>query len=164
MATDNENIRGGRELDAFLQTLSAKVEKNIMRSALRQGANVFRDDVRANIDAQGLRDSGDLRRSVKVSTNSKGGTVTSSLRVGNKKAFYAHMLEFGVQAHSTKKGASVRSGRNPSANPHPGFAAKPFMRPTLDTKVPAAILAVTAQIRKKLTLAGINTPDPEPVE
>jgi HK97 gp10 family phage protein len=164
MATDNENIRGGRELDAFLQTLSVKLERNILRSALRQGANVFRDEVRANIDAQGIKDSGELRRSVKVSTNSRGAGVTSTLRVGNRTVFYAHMIEFGVQAHSTRKGASVRSGRNPSANPHPGFAAKPFMRPALDTKVPAAILAVTAQIRKKLTLAGINTPDPEPVE
>jgi HK97 gp10 family phage protein len=163
MAND-QNITGGRELDAFLQTLSAKIERNILRSALRQGANVFRDEVRANIDAGGLRDSGDLRRSVKVSTNAKGGRVTASMTVGNKKVFYAHMLEFGVQPHSTKKGASVRSGRNPSANPHPGFQAKPFMRPALDTKVPAALLAVTAQIRKRLTLAGINTPAPDPVE
>jgi HK97 gp10 family phage protein len=163
MAND-QNITGGRELDAFLQTLSAKIERNILRSALRQGANVFRDEVRANIDTGGLRDSGDLRRSVKVSTNAKRGRVTASMTVGNKKVFYAHMLEFGVQPHSTKKGASVRSGRNPSANPHPGFQAKPFMRPALDTKVPAALLAVTAQIRKRLTLAGINTPAPDPVE
>ena len=161
MATDNANITGGRELDAFLQTLSVKVEKNILRSALRQGANVFRDEVRKNIDADHLRDSGDLRRSVRVSTASKGGRVTASLKVGNKRAFYAHMLEFGVQAHSIKKGASVRSGRNPSADPHPGFAPKPFVRPALDTKVPAAILAVTAQIRKRLTLEGINAPAPE---
>lgn len=46
MAASEETIIGGRELDAFLKQLAPKVERNIMRSALRQGANVFKAEAK----------------------------------------------------------------------------------------------------------------------
>ncbi|MDQ1925172.1 HK97-gp10 family putative phage morphogenesis protein, partial [Massilia pseudoviolaceinigra] len=88
------NITGGRELDAFLQQFSAKFEKNVMRGGLRAGANEFKEEVKANIPV----DSGALRRSVRVTTNAKGGRVTASVKIGNKKAWYAQMVEFGTRA------------------------------------------------------------------
>jgi len=60
---------------------------------------------------------------------------------------HSHLLEFGVQSHSLRKGARKRSGRRGKPNPmmifgdpniirrgatHPGFAARPFMQHGLD--------------------------------
>lgn len=158
---DDRNITGGRELDAFLQTLSVKVEKNIMRSALRAGANEFKDEVKANIPV----DSGDLRRSVKVSTRSKGGRVTASLKIGNKTAWYARLVEFGTAAHKIAPkdsgGGLLIGGNVVGAVNHPGARAKPFARPAFDSQAGRALAAVAAQIRKRLTAEGINTPAPE---
>lgn len=156
----DESIIGGRQLGDFLKTLSAKVEKNIMRSALRQGANAFKDAVKANIPV----DNGDLRRSVRVSTKVKGGRVTASLRVGNKRAWYGHMVEFGTKAHriNPKRAKALAiAGIAVRGVDHPGARPKPFMRPAFDSKSRAAIDAVAAQIRARLTAEGINTAAPE---
>lgn len=156
----DEYIGGGRQLDDFLKTLSTKVEKNIMRSALRQGANAFKDAVKANIPV----DSGALRRSVRVSTKAKGGRVTASLRVGNKRAWYGHMVEFGTRAHQilpkNAKALAV-AGMPVKSVDHPGAAPRPFMRPAFDGRSAAAVQAVAAQIRARLTAEGINVPAPE---
>lgn len=157
---DNLNISGGRELDEALRTLAVKVERNILRSALRQGANAYKDEVKQNIPV----DSGDLRRSVRVSTRSKGGTVYASVKIGNKKAWYAHLVEFGTRAHKIKpKNAQALAfgGAIVREVDHPGSRAKPFARPAFYSKSAAAIAAVAAQIRKRLTAEGINVPAPE---
>ena len=156
----DESITGGRELDDFLRTLSVKVEKNIMRSALRQGANAFKDFVKAGIPV----DQGDLRRSVRVSTRAKGGRVIASLRVGNKRAWYGPMVEFGTKAHriNPKRAKALAIAGFPVRGvDHPGARAKPFMRPAFDSKSRAALDAVAAQIRARLTAEGINTLAPE---
>lgn len=160
MSDDNRNITGGRELDAFLQTLSVKVEKNIMRSALRQGANAIKDEAKANVPVH----LGELRRSIRVTTKAKGGQVSASVKAGNKKAFYWRFVEFGTAAHKImpkNARALVFGGVVVRSIDHPGAQAKPFMRPALDAKADAAIAAVAAQIRKRLTMEGINTPAPE---
>lgn len=156
----DEYISGGRQLDDFLKTLSTKVERNIMRSALRQGANAFKDAVKANIPV----DSGALRRSVRVSTKAKGSRVTASLRVGNKRAWYGHMVEFGTAAHQIlpkNAKALAIAGVAVRSVDHPGAAPRPFMRPAFDSKGAAAVQAVATQIRARLTAEGINVPAPE---
>lgn len=182
----DEIIKGGRELDAFLQSLPVKVEKNILRSALRAGANEFKAEIKANAPV----DDGDLRDSVRVSTRSKGGTVYASVKAGNKKAWYAHLVEFGTRAHlikvqdserpvnyrlTAKRGTlthmsmrtinrnALKIGSNfvgPVVN-HPGARPHPFVRPALDTKAGAAVAATAAKIRQRLTKEGINAPAPE---
>lgn len=156
--SDNVNITGGRELDAFLQTLSVKVERNILRSALRQGANEFKAAIKASIT---VADGGDLARSVRVSTRAKGGTVYGYVKIGDKKAFYSRWIEFGVAAHGIKKGAVRKAGKLQTGILHPGFSPKPYARPAFDSRSAAAVAAVAAQIRKRLTAEGINTPAPE---
>jgi HK97 gp10 family phage protein len=156
----DQNITGGRELDAFLQQFSVKAEKNILRSALRAGAAVFREEVKANIPV----DSGDLRRSVRISAKSKGGRVTASLKIGNKKAWYAHMVEFGTKPHKIAPrgaGGLLIGGNVVGAVDHPGARPQAFARPAFDSKSAEAIAAVAAQIRKRLTAEGINVPAPE---
>jgi len=155
--SDYKNITGGKELDAFLQSLPAKVESNIMRSALRAGANVFKEEIKAGVRV----DQGDLKRSVRVTTRFRRGRVSASVKIGNKIAFYAHMVEFGTRPHKIK-GVSI-GGHYYTAVNHPGSKLYPFVRPALDSKADAAIQAVGEQIRNRLTLAGINTQAPEPV-
>ena len=156
----NETILGGRELNAFFQQLPAKVGQNIMRAALRAGANEFKDEIKANIPVA----SGRLRRSVRVSTRASKGKVMAYVRVGGKKAAHAQLVEFGTRPHriEPKRGGSLLIGGHPVAGvDHPGAKAQPFARPALDTKTGAAVAAVAAKVRQRLTLEGINTPAPE---
>ena len=160
MATSDQNIRGGRELAQFLSTLSAKVEKNIMRSALRAGGAVIRAEAKANVPVA----EGALKKSVRISSKAKGGSITVSVKVGGKGAPHAHLVEFGTKPHKIepKDAAALSIAGTPYRSvEHPGAAPNPFMRPALDAKSAEAIEAVSAQIRKRLTKEGINVPAPE---
>lgn len=161
MATNDQTIGGGRELDDMLRTLAPKIERNIMRSALRAGANVFKKEAQATVRVN----TGTLRRSLVVSTRQKGGTVTASVKARGKIAPHAHLVEFGTRPHKIapkgQKGA-LKIGTNVvGAVEHPGSKPKPFMRPAFDGKSGEAVQATAAQIRARLTKEGINTPAPE---
>lgn len=156
----DETIAGGRELDAFLQQLPVKVEKNILRAALRAGANEFKEAAKQGAPV----DEGDLRASIRVTTSTKRGTVYAKLRVGGKRAPHAHLVEFGTAAHkikAKKQHALSFGGTTVREVDHPGARAQPFMRPAADSRPPAATAAVAAKIRERLTKEGINTPAPE---
>ena len=154
---DERNITGGRELDAMLQSLPVKIERNILRSALRQGANQFKAEVKANIPV----DAGDLRRSVRVSTGSKSGVVFAYVKIGSRLAFYSRFVEFGTAPHGVKKGARRKSGTLQTGTLNPGITPRPYARPAFDAKAGQALAAIMAQIRKRLTAEGINSPAPE---
>lgn len=149
------NVTGLKELQAFLDRLPAKMEANIMRAALRQGANVVRDEAQANAPVK----SGVLKAGLKVSTRSRRGVVTASVKVGGKHAFLARWLEYGTAAHfiKPKKAKSLFfAGLFRDGVDHPGFAPRPFMRPALDSQSQAALLAVGEAIKKRLTKQGLD--------
>ena len=157
MATTN--VKGLAELQAVLNTLPAKLERNIMRAALRQGANVIMRKARENLAANGSVDSGILRKGIKVSTSAKGGTVIAKVRATSAHAYIAHWLEYGVQPHGLKKGANVSSGKYQDGKLHPGFPERAFLRPALDSEMQAAVIAVGNTIKARLlTKHGIDTP------
>lgn len=164
MATRDQTISGGRQLDDLLQTLPAKIERNIMRSALREGAKQVLEEVQQRIPV----DSGQLRASARITTRYRKGTVTASVKVGNFVAWYAHLVEFGTRAHEItprRRGGALRiNGNEVRSADHPGTRAQPFMRPAADASLGPAIAAVTARIRQRLTQAGINTPAPLPAD
>jgi HK97 gp10 family phage protein len=150
-------IKGGKEVGEFLKTLPAKIRRNVIRSALRAGAKVIADEAKANAPVQ----DGDLRRSIRVSTRVKGDKASASAKVGNKKVWYSHFVEFGTAAHRI----AAKNGKVLSFNGvfrkevmHPGTRAKPFMRPALDAKSTEAINAVGRHIGKRLTKLGLNAP------
>jgi HK97 gp10 family phage protein len=160
MAANEETIVGGRALDDFLQQLPVKVERNIMRAAMRAGANEFKKGAQ---DAAPV-DDGDLRASIRVTTRSKKGTVYASVKAGGKKAPHWHWVEFGTAAHKIKakpQHALAFNGTTLREVDHPGARAQPFMRPTFDARAAAAIAATAAKIRERLTKEGINVPAPE---
>ena len=156
MATTLTKFKGGKELQDYLNQLPAKIERNVMRSALRQGANVIRAEAQATVPVG----KGDLRKSIKVKTRSKRGQVSATIET---KDFKAHWIEFGTQPHEikpSKTGGVLAFGDTiaKSVN-HPGTQPQPFMQPAVDSKTSEAVLAVGEQIRKVLaTKHGINTP------
>lgn len=155
------NITGGKELDELLKSLPLKIEKNIMRSALRAGAVVLLAEARANVP----RKSNALYKSLRVSTRLRKGQVTASVKAGNRVVYYALMVEFGTRAHIEKPKAGVFM--NVAGSPrkvvnHPGAAPHPFMRPAADTKFQEATRTITNTLRARLTAEGLNAPPPLP--
>jgi HK97 gp10 family phage protein len=170
---DTIRIRGGKELGQFLQSLPLKIEKNIMRAALRAGAGVIAKEAKKNVPIK----YGKLKKSIRTGSNAKKGHVEAYLLAGgrsskagkDKSAFYATFVEFGTAAHiiKGKDGGMLRfvakdgkTIKTPQVS-HPGAVAKPYMRPALDSKANEAVDAVAQKIRERLTKEGINNVAPE---
>lgn len=155
-----ENISGGAALDALLQSLPAKMEQNVMRSALRAGAAVFLNEVKQNIPVE----HGDLRRSARITTKkNRDGSISASVKVGNKRVFYADMVEFGTRPHTIapRAGAMQIGGQFVAGTvPHPGSRPRPFMRPAAEAQFSAAVAAVQKKVRDRLRAQGLDVPDP----
>jgi HK97 gp10 family phage protein len=159
MTADTIHVRGLSDLAKALSTLTVKLEKNILRGALRAGGNVMRDDARKNA----ARAAGLLAKGIKVSTNAKRGTVYAKVRTTGKHSYIAHMIEFGTAPHriNARNGGTIHINGRPVGPfvDHPGSRAMPFMRPALDGQATASVNATAAYIRKRLTAEGINVPD-----
>lgn len=162
MTTRDEAITGGRELDRMLQSLPVKMERSIMRGALRAGAVIIRDEIKSRAPVA----SGALRDSIRVTSRAKKGTVSASAKVGNRIAWYAHLVEFGTRPHvilPRRQGGSMQfGGVRTRLVDHPGTTGRPFVRPAGDAATPAAIAAVTKYVRRRLTRQGLDAPDPAP--
>jgi len=167
VTSDTVNIKGLSDLAKALATLPVKIERNIMRGALRAGMKPIRDDARRLAAKQ----HGALAKGLKVSTDSRRKIVYSKLRTTGKHGYIAHFIEFGTARHwiSSKKGKKLRiAGTNNTGRPfvvykeavnHPGSRPIPFMRPSLDANSETAVLAVANYIRNRLTKEGVNVPD-----
>lgn len=156
-------IRGMAELDKALRELPNKMQRNIVRSALRAGAKVIEAEAKAQVPVK----SGRLRDSIRASVRLQRGVPVATIKAGGSGkggAFYAHMVEFGTAAHfiKPKKAKSLFiAGLLRDGVDHPGAKKTPFMRTALDTAAQAAILAFGEQVRKRLAKQGLDTPDLE---
>lgn len=152
---DTRHVKGLDQLQKLLDALPAKMEANIMRGGLRAGAMVMREEVRITAP----RRTGTLAAGVKVSTRSRQGTVSAVVKTTGKHAYLAPWLEYGTAAHkiTPKRAKSLfLGGMFVSGVDHPGSRPKPFMRPALDTKATAALVAVGEYVKKRLTKAGMD--------
>jgi len=143
------NVKGLSDLNKLLNEFPAKVEGNIMRGAMRAGAKVFEDRAKQLVPVK----SGSLRDSIKVRTRSKRGRVSATVSAGDKKAFYAHMVEFGTAQHFIKpksRKSLFFAGLAMDVVDHPGAKSKPFMRPALDGGQTEAVNAAADYIRKRI--------------
>ena len=173
---DTMHVKGLSELSKFLEQLPTKIEKNIMRSALRAGAKVIATEVRANVPVSEPSSrnasryggyAGALRDSIRINTgfDPKLGVVASVAVGGQTKSartttYYAPWVEYGTAAHwiIAKGQGSLSIGGFPVQRVmHPGAAPKPFVRPALDATASAAVVAVGQGIKKRLTKEGIDT-------
>jgi len=151
------HIRGLAELNKFLEQLAPKLQKNVMRGALRAGARVIQKQAKANIHSV----SGQLAKSIKVSTNTKGGIVTAKVVAGKGLGVKGKepgnlplWLEYGTAAHIIRAakggGLSLPDGSVVSEVMHPGQGPKPFMRPAFDTQAGAAVVATAEYMKARL--------------
>lgn len=101
-------VNGLAELDQAMATLADKLQRNVVRGALRAGARVIADEAKrlCPVDAPtsvnkaryGTR-RGELRDSIRVSTKMQRGAPVVFVKAGNERAYYAQMVEFGTAAH-----------------------------------------------------------------
>lgn len=174
MSGDMVHVKGFAELQQALDTLSDKIHNNIMRGALRSGAKVMRDHAKliCPVESSGTYSKykstigwspGELQRSIRLSAKLAGGSVVAKVVAGNKKAYYAHMVEFGTAAHWIKPRDGTKAlwfgGKSYKGVYHPGARRNPFMRITFDSQAQSAVAQVGEYVRARLTKDGINIPD-----
>lgn len=169
MASSEIKITGLKELEEALKTLPAKIEKNVMRGAIRSGLNEMGSIAKSNLAAGGHVVSGNLQKSIRVSFKRKSerfGWMRGHLLAGDKKAWYSHIIEFGSGSFYAGKGNASKkapyeikpknrkslffAGLMKELVIHPGVKPSPFMRPALDSGSNKAIEAFAAYIRKRL--------------
>jgi len=150
-------VKGLAELNRFLQTLPPRLEKNILRGALRAGAQPVAEDARNNAP----EDTGVLKAGIKVSTKSRKGVVIASVKLTGKHAYIGRWLEYGVAAHqitSAKGGWLFFAGNFAKAVNHPGIKPRPFMRPALHNKAQDAVVAAAEYMKVRLASKhGLDT-------
>lgn len=176
-------IKGGKELAALMQQLPVQMEKKLLRNAMAAGVRVLRDEARNQVPAK----SGALRRSIKTSRDSKDGRIIAKVRLQGKHAYLGVFMEYGVRPHlisvadedtpsrNTRHGSrkvaigtvnkmvargSLKIGENfvGAYVLHPGHAAKPFLRPAMDTHAKEAVDAVGKYIGTYLQFGQITAP------
>lgn len=160
MANDVQ-LAGLADLQAMLDQLPANIEKKLMRSALRAGQKVVLEQAKFSIHNV----SGALAKSLRISTSARGGVVKATVKAGDKKAFYAHMVEFGTAAHFIKPKSAKSlffAGVMKEGVDHPGARKSPFMRPALDAQASnesPAFQAVAAYLVPRITKELAKLPD-----
>lgn len=123
-------VKGLEALINNLHALPEKVEKRVIRAAVRQGANIIKGKAQNYVRV----DEGDLKKSIKVKgVLGKPGTIAFVIRpTSNKKkgknVFYGRFQEFGTSK----------------------MVAKPFMRPAYDEAGQDVIDKVINTIKSKL--------------
>ena len=123
---------GDAELQKLLNALPGKVQKKIMRQALREAAKVVAVEARA-LAPVGAEDGGTLRASIKVrAAKGKRGTIGAEVVTGEGffqgKTFYGAFVELGTRR----------------------MKAKPFLRPAADAARSRAIAVVAEAIRTRI--------------
>ena len=154
-------VAGLSDLQKMLDTLPVRMEKNIMRSALRVGANVYRDRARNGAPVK----SGNLKKSIKVKSQVRRGKVITQIVAGGGDVFYAKFIEFGTASFyegsgktvggpytiKPKNGKALKFGNiyAPSVT-HEGVRPNGFMRRAFDGGESEAIQKTADYIRQRL--------------
>lgn len=170
MASSEVSISGLKELDELLKNLPAKIEGNIMRGAIRAGLNDIGAVAKSNLSSNSSVDTGNLQRSIRPifskKSEAKYGWMRGKLVAGNKKAWYAHLVEFGSGSFYAGKGSKSKrapylikaknkkslffAGSAIESVVHPGAHPKPFMRTAFDARGLQSINVFADYVRKRL--------------
>ncbi len=158
------HVTGLKELQAFLDQVPAKIERNVLRGGLRAGAaQELLPEVQANLMAAGAVRTGELIAGIKVQTSARGGRVTASVVSTGKHAFIAKFLEYGTKAHfiSAKANGWLSFGGVFAKKVwNKGIRPRPFMRPALDRSGQAAVIAAAEYMKNRLSSrTGLDTSD-----
>lgn len=150
-------VKGLADLQRFLDELPVKMERNVMRGALRAGMNTVKPVAQSLVHPV----SGKLAKGLKVGTRARGSVVMSYLKPTGPHAFIARFLEFGTKPHTitakNRKGLSF-GGLFFQSVDHPGAKMHPFLRPALDAQASTAVVAAAEYMKARLaTKHGLDT-------
>lgn len=158
---DLRHVKGLRQLGEFMQQLPVKLEKNVLRGALRAGAKPVQREAKANAP----KDTGLLASGIKISTSGKGGTVIAKVKLTGKHAYLGNWMEYGTGAHrivAKDNGWLYLGGLFAKSVEHPGIAPRPFMVPALYSQATPAVVAAAEYMKQRLsTKHGLDTADIE---
>jgi len=144
-----------------IQALAESLGDAELDDILYAGGEVVLADAQARIDSR----SGNLRDSGYVVTQSKTSYQAGKRRNKTRKAIkrtalvafaarYAHMVEFGTQAHiiPIKRSKALKTTENDYARSaeHPGAKAKPFLRPAWDATQDQVVRVVSDELRRRV--------------
>lgn len=146
----NFDVHGLREVRDALEQVSRRISNKVCRKATREGSNHIRKLVREEVPVE----TGKTKRSIRVKVDRimGGGGFIGRIYVG-REAWYARLVEFGVQPHkidpATKKALKF-GGRFAKSVEHPGNAANPFM-----ARAAQRARASTVGVVKTTIMAGL---------
>jgi len=150
-------IKGGEALDELLKQLPRKVARQGAAKALRAAARV----IRAEVQARAPKNTGLLRRSIKVRTRKFIAADERVVEVGYFGPAYrlAHLVENGTVPIRVPKGEKklvfVINGKTFYRDKVKGMTAKPFFGPALDAAAGQALQTMgdvlSAEIEKYAT-------------
>lgn len=180
--TRDAPVKGLAELDKYLSALPMNLQRGAYRAGLTAAAAVVRDEARLRVPKK----TGKLARSIRTGSARQNQDGTFSIRVGlyGPQGYIGRFIEYGVAGHFISAGNSGLSarkltqklGREGSSESgggamkigdkwvsgtvfHPGFPAKPFLRPALDIRADEAVAAFAVRIRAYLEgKTGFITP------
>ncbi|MEQ1956012.1 HK97 gp10 family phage protein [Mesorhizobium sp. CN2-181] len=143
-----------RKLDRLPQAA-----RSLIRKAMEEQAEVVVSMMKSLVAV----DDGDLRDSIGWTWGkapkgavivasvkaSLGGDMTITIYAGNDDAYYARWIEFGTQAHSLARNASVARGKKQDRGQrHEGTDAQPFFYVSWRANKRGAIRAIRSATRK----------------
>jgi HK97 gp10 family phage protein len=116
---------GDKELEKALAAIDEKMQKKLMQNALREGAKIIAEEAKARVS----KDSGALAKSIRVRTlqQKKRGALGVQVETGTRQKLGIPAEQYGYYPAALEYGWRMkRTGRH--------VAAKPYMRPALDSK------------------------------
>lgn len=135
-------ILGEKELGINLKQLKRLTNVQI-KAGLRAGGNIISNAAKENITKQGLIKTGTMKRSVHVETpGRKGGGAFVQIGTNITNPAYPAFHEFGSGPYLIRNAF----GRGITVT-HPGYPARPWLRPALDDNQSKAIKEISSSLK-----------------
>lgn len=142
-------VLGADKVEAMLRQLPGRVAREkVVVKGLRAGAEIVREQAKANLIADGSYDTGLLANTMRIAKQAEdtAGEVTVTLKPSSKLSMVVRKSRRSkelVRARPSKYAHFVERGTEHSA-------ARPFMRPAVDEKGQKAVETI-----REVTLKGI---------
>jgi HK97 gp10 family phage protein len=147
------HVSGLRELRETLRQLPKAIETNVLRGAVRAGANVIAEEARRRVPVR----TGQLKASIRVSTRVSNGCVMCFVKAGSrytvfkigkkakrtKDSYRTNRADGGVDYHASHYAFWVEFGTSK-------MASRPFMRPAFESQKDAAVTAMVDYMRQRI--------------
>jgi HK97 gp10 family phage protein len=154
MAVQSIRIEGIQGLAMALERLPAELQRAAESAVLRSGAKPIHKAAKSN--ASRSKDSGLLMKSIGITVKkTRTGQLTS--RVGVRSGFKGRSLGFKISKRGKNKGKMTERFQNPVNYAHlveygtSHSAAKPFIRPAIESTQDQVMGAMAAGYEKHLT-------------